>query len=205
MSAFEMLLKKDFKLENNRVKLEPIHISHIDSLEAISHDKTIWKYILEADKEEDWFTHYCQAAIQNLEYSTEIPFVIHDKVINRISGMTRIYGYDKDLKVMKIGQTWLAKDTWGTGLNKHVKFLLLDYIFEFLGMERVGFGVHEENVRSINALESLGCKLEGTLRNYLPKIGEEGRADLLLFGILRKEWELSIREALQKRLKDLGR
>ena len=74
-------------------------------------------------------------------------------------------------------------------MNQQCKYLLFEFAFKEMRMERIGFGVHEENIISCKALEKIGCQQEGTLRSFLPKVDSDGRADLLLFSILKKEWE----------------
>jgi RimJ/RimL family protein N-acetyltransferase len=53
-----------------------------------------------------------------------------------------------------------------TYVNKNCKYLLLEFAFEKLGMERVGFRANSLNKQSISAMKSIGCTEEGVLRNF---------------------------------------
>ena len=69
-------------------------------------------------------------------------------------------------------------------------------------MERIGFGVHEENIISVKALEKVGCQQEGILKSFLPKIDGDGRANLLLFSLLKSDWKNHAKKQLNEKLKN---
>jgi len=69
-------------------------------------------------------------------------------------------------------------------------------------VERIGFGVHGENLRSVAALKKVGCKQEGVLRSFLPTINDESRTDLLLFSVLKNEWFNITKAELYRKLKN---
>ena len=58
-----------------------------------------------------------------------------------------------EFKTLQLGYTWYGSAFRGTGLNKHCKFLLLQFAFETLGMERVEFRADNSNERSIRSEE----------------------------------------------------
>ena len=74
-------------------------------------------------------------------------------------------------------------------------------MFETLGLYRVGFGASAENLISIRAMESVGCKKEGLLRSFLPNVKGDGRTDIVLLSLLREEWQQYARAALKAKLK----
>ena len=73
------------------------------------------------------------------------------------------------------------------------KLLLLIYAFESLDIERVEFRADAKNSRSIAAMQGIGCKLEGTLRNDCT--AETGRRDSVVLSIIKSEWP-KLKEAL---------
>ena len=188
MSAPQLDFSKDYVLENSRARLSALGIEHISALSTISGAAEIWTYFLEKGEAEEELNDYIQAAIQKRVAAEEYPFVVFDKRTSRYAGITRLYAYDKKLGNIKMGHTWYGKEFWGTGLNKACKLLLFQFCFEQLRVERIGFGVHGENKRSVRALQKVGCLEEGRLRNFLDGVQEPGRTDLLLFSILREEW-----------------
>jgi len=99
-----------------------------------------------------------------------------------------------------MGYTWYGKNFQGTGINKHSKFLMLEFAFEQMNMERVEFRAYTENVRSINALKSIGCTIEGVIRsNAICPNGK--RRDTMVLSILKNEWNNDVKEMLKAKLK----
>lgn len=70
-----------------------------------------------------------------------------------------------------------------------MKYLMLSYAFEQIGMEKVEFRIDERNLRSRKAVEKIGATLEGILRkNVIVKDGF--RRSSACYGILKEEWPL---------------
>ena len=114
-------------------------------------------------------------------------FVIVATVDDRVIGMTRAYDLDRRVKKITIGHTWYIPEVWGKAHNKECKLLLLTYMFESLGLERVDFKVAGQNIRSQKAVEKIGGVREGTLRRYT--LRNDGMpADTVFFSILGEEW-----------------
>ncbi len=180
---------KNYTLENDRVRLSPLQLEHIDALSILSENAEIWMYFLEKGQGKTALTNYITEAIQKRKENSEYPFVIFDKKTHQFAGITRFYSYDAALKIIKLGHTWYGREFWGTGLNTQTKYLLFQFAFETLQLERIGFGVHAENLRSIAALKKIGVQEEGVLRNFLYSIEGNKRVHLHLFSILREEWE----------------
>ena len=191
---------KEYILENGRTRLSPLGLDHIESLRSISDDSSIWTYFLENGQGAENLSKYIQAAVENRKERREYPFVVYDKKSNAYAGMTRLYEWNEDLRTLKLGHTWYGTQFQGTGLNKHCKYLLFEFAFEQLEAFRIGFGVHGENARSLNALASVGCKKEGTLRDFLWKVDGQARTDLILLSILKREWQETIKETLRLKI-----
>jgi len=76
---------------------------------------------------------------------------------------------------------------------------MLDFAFNSLNITRVELRADAENKRSIQAMKSLGCTVEGILRsNGLRPDGT--RRDSIVLSILKSEWENRLRDALEKKL-----
>ena len=94
----------------------------------------------------------------------------------------------------------IRKEHRGTGLNKHCKFLLFDFVFKQIGMNRIGLGAYIDNTTSIKAMESVGCTKEGIFREFLPSPNGIGKTDAILFSLLKSEWTKSKRTELKNKL-----
>jgi RimJ/RimL family protein N-acetyltransferase len=100
-----------------------------------------------------------------------------------------------------LGYTWYGKKFRGTGLNKHCKFLLLQFAFEKMGIERFELRADARNERSIAAMKAIGCKVDGILRSNMPTREASGvRRDSIVLSILKEEWLNTVRDNLIQQL-----
>ena len=130
---------------------------------------------------------------------SEYGFAVFDKLKNKFAGSTRFYNIDLDEKSLEIGYTWYGKEFQGTGLNKHCKYLLLEFAFEKIEIERVGFSADSDNSKSIAAMKSIGCTIEGTLRSTMFKKNGTRRNSTIL-SILKNEWTETVKQNLKNKL-----
>ena len=169
-------------------------------LEISINEPETWEYSLVRANGRENLEKYIQIALKAREMNTEFPFIVFDKKSGKYAGSTRFYDINLQFKTLQLGYTWYGKAFRGTGLNKHCKYLLLQYAFETLGMERVEFRADNNNERSIAAMKSIGCKVEGILRNHMPTLGSDSRRDSIILSILKKEWFDEVKENLKRRL-----
>ena len=191
---------KDYILEDDFVKLIPLKSKHIKDLLKISNDPEIWKYFFEKGDTLENLTQYVLSAIANRKVEKKYPFVVLDRHMDQYAGVTCFYQYSSELQTIKLGHTWYGKEFRGTALNKHCKYLLFEFAFEALGVERIGFGAYADNHVSIAAMKSVGCQTEGFLRNMFPSLDGNGRTDAILLSILKNEWQESIKSELKNKL-----
>jgi RimJ/RimL family protein N-acetyltransferase len=78
---------------------------------------------------------------------------------------------------------------WGQGYGYEAARLALAFAFHELNLHRVTATVFSYNERSRALFEKLGFQHEGTFREFLERDGE--RHDMLLYGLLRPEWEVT--------------
>lgn len=83
----------------------------------------------------------------------------------------------------------LALDSAGGGKGGAFLRALVDFGFGQLGAARVWLDASSENLRAMKTYERAGFRLEGRLRQhwYRPALGRV--VDLMLYGMLRAEWE----------------
>lgn len=192
---------QDVVLEDEAVLLRSLQATDVNNLLDISlNEPETWEYSLVRANGKENLENYIQIALKAKENKTEFPFVVFDKKIGKYAGSTRFYDINVAFKTLQLGYTWYGKEFRGTGLNKHCKYLLLQYAFETLGMERVEFRADNNNLRSIAAMKSIGCKVEGVLRNHMPTLGSDIRRDSIILSILRDEWFDEVKTNLKSKL-----
>ena len=188
-------------LEDDFVLLRPLQESDVDNLLEISiNEPETWQYSLVRANGRENLVNYIQLALKAKENNAEFPFIVFDKKSGKYAGSTRFYDIQLPFKTLQLGYTWYGKDFRGTGLNKHCKFLLLQFAFETLGMERVEFRADNNNQRSIAAMKSIGCTVEGVLRNHMPTFSSEARRDSIILSILYHEWFDEVKDNLKAKL-----
>lgn len=191
---------EDYILEDKRVLLRPLKMEDINYLFPFAMDEPeLWKYSLLSGAGEEGLNSYVKLTVENRSLQLEYPFIVYDKQLGEYAGSTRFYDIQLGFKTLQLGYTWYGKKFQGTGLNKHCKYLLLEFAFERMNMERVEFRADNENKKSIAAMQSIGCKVEGILRSNMPK-PQGGRRDSIVLSILKEEWHNGVKEKLGLKL-----
>jgi RimJ/RimL family protein N-acetyltransferase len=88
---------------------------------------------------------------------------------------------------VEIGSTWYAMAAQRTRLNTACKLLLLRHAFVTLNCIAVEFRTNFFNHQSRRAIERLGAKLDGILRNHMVMPNGSLR-DTCVYSILPGEW-----------------
>lgn len=193
-------IKDNYILENEVVRLEPLTISHFDSLVEFSiNEPEIWSFNANGPDCRENLNKYIEKALSQKEKLVEYPFIVFDKIKNKVAGSTRFYNISLETKNLEIGFTWYGKEFQGTLLNKNCKYLLLEFAFEKMNLERVGFRANNLNKRSINAMKSIGCVEEGVLRNFSTDAKGE-RIDAIVLSIIKSEWFTGTKERLKEKI-----
>ena len=74
----------------------------------------------------------------------------------------------------------------------------MQYCFEILHLNRVQIKTDHENTRSQNAIERIGAKREGILRNHM--IRKDGTVrDTVMYSVTNEEW-LEVKKRLKHML-----
>jgi N-acetyltransferase len=190
----------DYVLEDERVLLRPLTAADLTLLLPFAiNEPDTWKYSNVSARGEQGMKNYVNTALQEKSVGREYPFIVFDKKTNEYAGSTRFYDIQPANLTLQLGYTWYGGKFRGTGLNKHCKFLLLQFAFEVLNAERVEFRADARNEKSIAAMKSIGCTVEGILRSNMP-LADGGRRDSIILSILKSEWESGIKESLKNRL-----
>jgi len=201
MKSFDAAKEYILILEDDRVLLRPLKATDVALLQEFSlNEPNLWQYypinsgadgINNLDK-------FMDTALSARKNHSQYPFIVFDKLKNEYAGSTRYYDIQPIHKTLYIGYTWYGKRFQGTGLNKHCKFLLLQFAFENMKMERVAFEADVMNERSIAAMKSIGCTVEGILRSH--KTMQDRRRDTIMLSILKDEWFNHVKENLKGKL-----
>ncbi len=179
--------EQEFILENERARLEPLTEKHFNLLLPIAMHKELWEFTGAKVRNESDFLRYFNTALSEKNSGNSYPFAIYDKKVNQYAGSTRYGNISFANKRMEIGWTWYHPALQRTGINKACKFLLLNFGFETLGLNRIELKTSALNLKSQGAMLKIGAVKEGILRNHM--INEDGIVrDTMYFSFIAAEW-----------------
>ncbi|MDN5205264.1 GNAT family protein [Fulvivirgaceae bacterium BMA10] len=176
------------ELEGTQVKLVPLNTLHKEGLLRAAADGKLWELWYTSVPSKSNIDNYIDNALGNQNMGTALPFTIIDKSSDEIIGSTRYCNVSCDHRRLEIGYTWYAKKHQRTGVNTECKYLLLKHAFEDLNCISVQFRTNWYNLQSRRAIERLGAKQDGVLRNH--QLNPDGSMrDTVVFSIIEQEWQ----------------
>lgn len=173
-------------LTGTRIQLLPLALTNKDELYSAAQDESIWTHNSTnalGEQFERWFNN----AMQGMSQQEQLTFVVQRLTDNKILGSTRYYDINKKYKRLTIGYTWYIPEVWGTYVNPECKFLLMQYAFETLAMNRIELVTDARNLRSRAAIKKLGAKEEGILRQHMI-LADGFVRDTVVHSVIRPEW-----------------
>jgi len=178
------------------VRLEPMSEAHVPGLTtAGAGNMEIWKHMLygEIHTETDML-----GWVHDILARPDLPFVVIHLETGQVAGATRYLNIMPEHRGLEIGGTWYGSEFQRTAVNTECKYLLLEYAFETLGCIRVQLKTDSRNERSQRAIERIGAKREGVLRNHM--ILPDGRyRDSVYYSILDTEW-IEVKQKIYEKL-----
>ncbi len=174
-------------LENATVLLSGLNLANFHNLIPVASENKLVQYSPSDIETPDSLKEYVEAALEKYGQKSAVPFIVFDKRVEKYAGSTRFMNIDWNNKVLEIGSTWIGKEFQGSGLNYAMKSLMLQYAFYEMAFEKVEFRIDERNIRSRKAVEKLGAKLEGILRENIYLL-DGFKRNTCCYGILKKEW-----------------
>jgi len=185
----------NIELVGEKIKLIPLNTRHANDLVHAASDGELWNLKVTSIASKDTIKAYINFALSEQKANRSLPFVVIDIATNRIIGSTRYCNATPEHRRLEIGYTWYSKSYQRTGVNTECKYLLLKHAFETLDAIAVEFRTNKYNNASRNAIERIGAKQDGILRNHL--INPDGSLrDSVVFSIINQEWK-SVKQSLE--------
>ncbi len=182
-------MNKSIILDGQNVRLEPLSHQYETDLAAL---------IKEGKLDQLWYA--LVPAAENIAADIDrrlalqaegkmLPFMVFNKVTNRVVGVTCYNNIDSVVRRVEIGATWYGLEAQRTHINTESKYLLLKYAFEQLECVTIELRTHILNHQSRKAIERLGAKFDGILRNHMYTRTGELR-DTCIYSIIINEWPM---------------
>lgn len=175
------------ELSNATARLAPTSPDHAPGLAEAAADGALHDLWYTTVPAPDAVPQEIQRRLGLQAAGTMAPFTVFAAGYEPPVGMTTFMNIDAANRRLEIGSTWYAKRVQRTGLNTACKYLLLAHAFEQLGCIAVEFRTHFMNRQSRQAIERLGAKLDGVLRNHMLMPNGTLR-DTCVYSILGTEW-----------------
>lgn len=185
-------------LSNEFVQLRPLAPAHRDGLaEAVAVDE-LWRSWYTAIPSPETMAAEIDNRLRRQAAGEIAAWAIVDPATDKAVGMTTYLNLEPANRRLEIGSTWIGVSAQGRAINPAAKLLLLSRAFEELGCIAVEFRTHWHNRQSRAAIQKLGAKQDGVLRNH--KVLPDGHIrDTVVYSVIDAEWP-TVRLGLTERL-----
>ncbi|SKA00822.1 GNAT family N-acetyltransferase [Sediminibacterium ginsengisoli] len=174
-----MSFNKQPVLENETVILYPLAEQDFEVLYKVASDPEIWEQHPNKDRwQKDVFRNFFDGAMKS-----EGAFRIVHKATGETIGSTRIYDYHEAEDTVLIGYTFYATAYWGRNINRAVKTMMLDYLFQHVS--KVHFHIGANNIRSQIAIGRIGA--DKIAEQEVAYFGEPSKLNYV-YEISRDKW-----------------
>ena len=153
-------------LETERLILRPITIADAEDVFEYGSDPEVTKYVI-------FLTHssiadsikWLEKASAEFARKEQMTFAITLMSDGKFIGSCGFHHFSPEHHRVKIGYV-LNRKYWGMGYVTETVRELIRFAFEEMGMHRIQATCDFENVKSAQAMERCGMKLEGTFRDH---------------------------------------
>ena len=133
----------------------------------------------------DGFQRFVEWAIRERERGSYICFAIVPEGMTSAVGLFQVRALEPSFGTAEWGFA-LGSPYWGSGLFVEGAQLVLDFVFETVGVHRLEARASIANGRGNGALRKLGAVQEGVLRRSFLRNGEYH--DQVLWSVLKEDW-----------------
>ena len=177
---------KPVRLAGQHAVLEPLSMAHLDGLTEAARDGELWRLWYTAIPSPQGMRAEIERRLGLQAKVSMLPFTTLDAT-GKVVGMTTYMNVDSVHRRVEIGSTWTARSAQRGPLNTECKLMLLTHAFETLSCIAVEFRTHCFNQQSRAAIERLGAKLDGILRNH-QRASNGSLRDTCVYSIIESEW-----------------
>lgn len=181
-------------LTGRYVTLRPLVMQDRDALAAAAGDGDLTELFFANVAQLADPDSFLAAIFKERDFGRAMPFAVETPG-GKLVGMTRYMRMNPGHKRLEIGGTFYARSVQRSGVNTEAKLMLLTHAFEVMGCNVVQIRTDWFNRHSQAAIERLGAKRDGVLRNH--QVMPDGRLrDLVVYSIIASEWP-GVRQNIQ--------
>lgn len=184
-------------LAGRLVALEPLTRDHDSELQVAVQDGELWELWYTSVPLPDGMAAEIDRRLGLQEAGTMVPYATRRLADGAVIGMTTFMNIDHQIPRLEIGSTWNAASVSGTGTNAESKLLMMTQAFEVWGVAAVEFRTDWMNMQSRAAIERLGAKQDGVLRQQAQRQGYV--RDTVVYSVIAAEWP-AVKKGLEYRV-----
>jgi RimJ/RimL family protein N-acetyltransferase len=172
-------------LVGQHVTLRPTRLEDRDAIVAAAADGKISELFFTNASTLTDPDAFMAALFKERDFGRAMPFTVVTPE-GRVVGLTRYMRMHAQHQRLEIGGTFYARSVQRSGVNTEAKLLLLGHAFEVMDCNVVQIRTDWFNKRSQAAIERLGAKRDGVLRNHQVMGGRV--RDIVVYSIIASEW-----------------
>jgi len=185
--AIAALWPPEVTLVGERASLAPLSADHAPALAEAVKDGELWTLWYTAVPFPQDMAAEIERRLALRRAGSMLPFTVLESPAGEPVGMTTYMNIDAANRRVEIGSTWYRRRVQRSGVNTECKRLLLGHAFQALDCIAVEFRTHFFNTQSRRAIERLGAKQDGVLRNHSRDRNGNLR-DTVVYSIIASEW-----------------
>ncbi|MGW9550053.1 GNAT family N-acetyltransferase [Citricoccus zhacaiensis] len=180
------------------VDLEPLTVDHAPGLRTAVADGRQWELWYANVPTPEGMAAEIDRRLDLQEAGMMVPYATRRLSDGVLIGMTTFLNVDHNIPRLEIGATWNAASVSGTGTNAESKLLMMTQAFDVWGVAAVEFRTDWMNSPSRAAIERLGAKLDGVLRQQAQRDGYV--RDTAVYSVVAAEWA-AVKKGLEFRVR----
>lgn len=175
-------------LKTRRLELRPFALTDAPDVQRLAGERAIADttanipHPYEDGIAEAWISSHQEA----FDRGTLVSLAVVDSVAQSLIGAVSLMNLSAYHGRGEIGY-WIGTPYWNNGYCTEAAACIMEYGFNTLKLNRIHGCFMKRNPGSRRVMEKLGMREEGCLRSHDLKWDQ--REDIVLFGILRNEWE----------------
>lgn len=179
-------------LKSDTLTLKKVEEHHLEEVYDIYSNDTVFEYCGIIPK-------YNKATVKNMIGHFERDFNKRSRIkwgiftnvdSERVVGIMEAFDFNQKVNTATIGY-FLAESQWGQGIAAEATRIVVKFLFEEVGVNRIQAEVMPANERSKRVLLKNGFIKEGTLRQASLWSGK-GIVDLEIYGLLQEEYKIEV-------------
>ena len=177
-------------LKGERVVLRELRASDARSLHALLTTEEVSRFISPPPTTVDGFERFIAWALRQRAAGSYACYAVTLHGFDTAIGLFQVRELERGFGTAEWGFA-LGSSFWGTGLFQESAELVLEFVFDTLGVHRLEARAAVMNKRGVGALHKIGAVQECILRQSLERNGEF--LDQMLFSVLDLDWRESRR------------